>query len=639
MLKIEIRKHQQKDKQGINVVVSCNNGIATYISGTEDPKWYDITKDVSGLDSLQITEEYITGEKNNEKAATTSITIGFDAYNLVYDYLLSTDCGFLNYFDVKITDTDLNYQFNLYELKPSNIELCDDNGCSMSVPLREVDEYKSITDKISIHDNWQGWFGGGEKDFPCMQVFTHFISTQKGITLGALAVISNYYYLINFLQENGVDLFPFDLNKTINKAYGFGRFLPTPYVRDILENAMQKVGYTLDTPFDFGRECANDVYVWSEGYYYENWEDDPVSPSGKFIYENRKIQKVTDFLNDICLLYNFTWKIEGTKLKIVPNKDIDNSDPIFEISEDDVISDCKLFSFEKNKSAGKYTYKQDPSDNATKEVINEYNDFVDYDGVTNNALLTGSIDKEVNFAPTSFWGDEFGENIGESISDMAKIILLLVLLQLALMAVGLLAGVFSATGAIPIFGAAILLGVLGIIFLNDLQSSSKFGLRSYYEFSIKHIGTGAMNVPRIVRVDPNSPDDYKHPVSILSSSISINPKYNTENIAWHNQFNATPEKAYNYPLFFDANFFGNLYDTYHEKTDNSLFVQQSNEYRNISVLLCQNYLQLSKLNESESIIGKIILYKGILYKVIKIEVNYSELIINFELKKIKNETN
>ena len=110
MLKIEIRQHQHKDSNGNNVIVDCTGGIATYIAGNvPDYNWYDITEDCIGVDGIKLGEEVPqAGSKQREKGTTTQITIGFSAYQMILDYLFATECSFLNYFDARITDTELN---------------------------------------------------------------------------------------------------------------------------------------------------------------------------------------------------------------------------------------------------------------------------------------------------------------------------------------------------------------------------------------------------------------------------------------------------------------------------------------------------------------------------------------------------
>ncbi len=634
MLKIEIRQHQHKDSNGNNVIVDCTGGIATYIAGNVyDYNWYDITDDCTGLDSIKLEEEIPqTGAKQREKGTTTQITIGFDAYQMIFDYLFATDCSFLNYFDARITDTDLNYTYKLYEIKPDNIEFCSDSGCQMTLPLREVDELKSVMEKLSINDNWQGWFGGSAKDFPCLQTFTHFDSMSKAYMIGFWAVIKN---LLTYSIIGGT--LGIDIDEVKNKAYGFGKFIPSPYIRDILENAMTKIGYTINTPFNVGGFAENDVFVYSTGYFHTDWADNPTAQSQKFIFENRMIWQLSDFLDKICELYNCIWQIVGTELVITPVKNIDNSTPVFEILEDDVVSDCKTFSFEKGKSSAVYEYSTDASDSASKEVSSMYNDVVDFDGVANNAMLTGSYKKNFRFASSSFWGDRFGRDVSEDIEDFSIYAVLLIVLLLSTIAFSFTGGIDNFIGALAVAGIAILISITSISDINNLQNHYSYD-NPHFESSLKILGYGAVNVPRIVRLEAGTPFNNAKVHKTPIGNIQINPYYNLNNVAWQNQFNffATPNYVFNYPLVFDANYFGNMYDTLHEQTDNSLFLQQSNEKRKLVVLLCKDYLLQTGINsDNDTIIGKIILYKGIKYKVLKYGISYSDNNITYELKKIK----
>lgn len=634
MLKLEIRQHQHKDSNGNNVIVDCTGGVATYIAGNvPDYNWYDITDDCTGLDSIKLGEEVPqAGSKQREKGTTTQITIGFSAYQMILDYLFATECSFLNYFDARITDTDLSYTYKLYEIKPDNIEFCSDSGCQMTLPLREIDDYKSILEKLSIHDNWQGWFGGSAKDFPCLQVFTHFESMSKAYAIGFWAVAKN---LLTYSVIGGT--LGIDLDKIKNKAYGFGKFLPSPYIRDILENAMSKIGYTINTPFNVGGFAENDVLVFSNGYFHTDWSNNPVSPSQKFIFENRMIWMMSEFLDEICKLYNCIWQIVGTELVITPIKNIDNSTPVFEILEEDVVSDCKTFSFEKGKASAVYEYSTDASDGASKEVASMYNDVVDFDGVTNNAMLQGSFDKKFRFASTSFWGDRFGRDLSEDIENFSILAVLLIILLLSTVAFSFVGGVDNWVGALVIGGIAILLSVSAIADINALQNHYGYDSPDF-ENSVKILGYGAINVPRIVRLEAGTPFDNARVSKVPISNIQINPFYNTNNTSWVSQFVffQTPSYAFNYDLIFDANYVGNMYDTLHEQTDNVMFLQQSSEKRKIVVPLCANYLNYTGINsDNNTITGKVIEYLGLKYKVLKYEINYTDYTITFDLKKIK----
>ena len=643
MLKIEIRKHQHVDKNGNNVLIDCTNNIATYIPGTiPNNSWIDITEDCENLESLEISEKQPDSQnKQREKGATSQIVIGFDAYNIVISWLMATPCSFLNYFDARITDTDLNYEYKLYEIKPDNIEMCDDDGCRLTVPLRESDNLKNIVDKLSIHDNWQGWFGGGAKDFPCIQVFKHLNAMVKAFTIGAWAVVD----AIKALSLIGLFI---DISKLYKKVYGFGNFLPTPYIRDILKNCMSKVGYTINTPFDVGKFAEHDVFVYSNGYYHTNYDDQsPLTPSQKFLFENRLVWQLSDFLEAVCELYCCIWVISGTTLYIIPKKDNNQSEPVFEILEEDVISDCKTFSFEKGKAGGNYEYSKDGTDAGSGETINEYNDVVDFDGVTNNAMLEGLFDKKFRFSSSSFWGDSFGEDISEQIENYSIVVAVMMAITLSCIALSFLSGApaaniaaggFAVSAAIVVSATALITGV-AIAFINSLNNDNKYGYNNpHFRGSLKTIGTGSIFTPRIIRLNPGSNTRNAKPVIINSDSIQQNPYYNTSGTPWRNQWAGYGygdfRDAFNYPLFFDSNYKGNMYDTLHEKVDNAMFLAQSNESRKIILPLCDYYLIKTGVNnDNSSIIGKIILYKNTRYKVVDLQIKYTDVSITFNLKK------
>jgi hypothetical protein len=224
--------------------------------------------------------------------------------------------------------------------------------------------------------------------------------------------------------------------------------------------------------------------------------------------------------------------------------------------------------------------------------------------------------------------------------------LVMIVLTLAVISVNITFGAPAAIGGGGgfllsgwlILTIATTLALTGFAWINDLQSNSQFGTGGYYKYSIKVIGTGSIFTPRIIRTNPSSENNYKHPITQPSSSIAINPQYNVNNIAWKNQWTSGHGdflEAYNYPLFFDSNYLGNMYDTLHRQTDNALFLQQSNERRTIVIPLCEDFLNKLGLDLDEnSIMGKVILLKGVNYKVLSVSVSYNDYSIKLDLKKI-----
>ena len=63
---------------------------------------------------------------------------------------------------------------------------------------------------------------------------------------------------------------------------------------------------------------------------------------------------------------------------------------------------------------------------------------------------------------------------------------------------------------------------------------------------------------------------------------------------------------FNFPLFFDANYFGELYNNYHEKVDNGLFMTDTNQSRTVTIPLCCENLELLGITDEDIAIGKVI---------------------------------
>ena len=439
----------------------------------------------------------------------------------------------------------------------------------------------------------------------------------------------------------------FDYDRIKRKAYGFGYFLPLVPIRDILQNGMSKINYTIDTPFDIGKELANDCHLVSKGAFHKDFDkDDATSPSQKFLFENRSLQTIGSFLDDICLLYNMKWQIVNQKLIIKFIKDIDNSNPVVEILEENTFSSCRNFVFNKSKGAGSYKYSDDPTDQASNTTINAYNDSVDFDGKTNNALLNGIFEKDFNFSSSSFWGDRFGADVSEEIETFATIIAISFASVLASLSVAIALGapagnvggpgfIFTA-GVIALAVTALL--VVAISSINDLQNNNNYGDgNNHFRGSLKLFGDGSINKPRIIRVDQNSDGNNKKPVQIGVNDIVKNPYYNLDNVNWKDQFTSTYdtlESAFNFPLYFDAKFEGNLYE-YHEASDNAFFLNQTNELRTIQVILCKDTLIAIGLNDdNNNILGKLITFKGSKYKVLNYEISYQNFSIKLQIKRV-----
>jgi hypothetical protein len=472
---LRIRKHQFFDESGkitgtigtpVNVTCSATTPfIATYVAGTVPQTWIDV-ENVEGLDSLELEyKEAENGQKGRDKGSSTSIIITGQQAQDIKDWILATPCSMLNFWDAQLYDENCDIIYENFELKPDNMEWClDDEGneeCTVEMPLREVDKKKSALQKVIMTDDWQGWFNGKgttpslKRDFNSIEV----VITNTGIQG---AIIGGFYVFVKSLPILGTIISAiFNIDDVITEAMGFGYFHPVPTIRELLQNALGKLNMTLDTnsPFETGNELENDcIFYPRAGDYHRRLDKACISPSLKFIWNNRDLTTLEDFINEICKVYSMKWYIVNNVLYFEFNKDSFNLTPIGTITEYEKL--CKTFSFEKRKGYGDYRYTVDPADQKSNAIEIAYNDIVDYDGNVSNELLEGKKENRVMFAPTSFWGDGFGDDTLNTMTGFMKIVSIVLYGMITLVAAQgiIFVGVGTPVGFI-ILGGITLVGI------------------------------------------------------------------------------------------------------------------------------------------------------------------------------------
>lgn len=611
-LKIEIRRHQFLNKENQDVILSCSGvNVAEWVSGAVDGTWYDVTEDTDGLDQFSLIVRQDGGtEKFSESAASLQITFTGSASELINEWLFETPCSYINFFDVRVTDLICGVVYSGYELKPDNIETCDGDGCYFTLSLREgEDKYRELK-KLSIHDNWQNWFSeDGNKSHPTFQVVIQQEPIATGMK-GALLLFAIAVPVVGTVVKAVANI-----NEKFKKMLGFGRYHAAPKVYDILLNACMKIGLTLDTPFNPSNPLHNDcLFVPYAGAYHTNFKDRPEyreSPSTKHIWNNRYIWQVTDFIDELCKLYAMKWDIINGVLIIKPFKDIILEDESFTVT--DAQSVCYEFDLNKKPSFGRYEYSIDGGDSASNQVQILYNDIVDYDGVAQNPMLEGSVTKQVRFASTGFYCDSFGENyINEAIETM-KMGALAVLGSLLIAAASLIAGIDNWIAAAALTVAVGL--TTGLIITEANKIRNRYGCDTPFAGIIRVWGAGSVSVPRIIRWDDSSPMNNAKAVGTYTSAIEINTKYNTNSIQYPNQFSGSGtyqqvDRVWNYPLYFDSWYKGNLYENYHEVVDNPLIVNIGYQLATIEIpLCCENIEAVGTSQEGATIVGKVVKIK------------------------------
>lgn len=582
-LRLYLRQHQFVNDVG-NVVVQCNpDGTAEYVPGTVDPTWYDFTEHVRGLDQLGLSWDEVNagnegastetspGGSNYDKGISVELTFNDAAYTFIYGWLLATACGSLNIVDVRIVDELNGVIYRVFEIKADNIvERPFDAPCELRVQVREADAAWHCVHKTFIWDNWQGWFqDGSSKQHPC---FLTAVEPRPRLIASArmgLSIFGQTIPLISALFNENDNAFRRILN--------VDNFVAAPLVRDIIDNVIGKCGMTADTIFHdplspYYNLC---LYHPSAGAWHVNDGINVLSPALWYHFDNRWNVTLAEFLDQLKPVFKAEWYVTPNNTLVFKNEAVfRNTTPIYDFTLPGALPMWEYeltFNGVKKPAYGRYQYTLDASDFASQEAQPLYNDVVDYDGPADNLMLEGSRSHSLDFAATGFVRDAKarGDYMRDLIND-GETVAYAVLILLGVIVAALVAGVASAVA-----GAA-LAATFGIWAANiadkadDLRDN--FGSAVYtgaVRLTSDQTGSPrlllwdgvAMNRAKVVQVDPDAlvPNTYYNPDADPYTDL--------------NTFRYSPVGGlflFNYPMYFDSMFIGNLFDRFHDALDNPL---------------------------------------------------------------------
>lgn len=589
-LTIELRRHQLVNEDG-NVVVQCNpDGTAEYVPGTVDDSWLDVTTLTEGLEKLDLSWDAVnsgaSGDPNlsvNEagtnydKGLSAELTFHDAAFQFIYDWLLDSMCGTLNRVDVRITDQLCRRKYRIFEIKADNLGYKPyDAPCEFVVNLREADPVWHCVHKTFIWDNWQEWFlDGGSKQHPC---FLTAVEPRPRLIASARMGLSIFGQTIPVISAF------FDENDNVfRRILNVDNFVDAPLVRDIISNVCDKCGLDVDTLFHDEDSPYHNLCLFNPcaGVWHTNDSDGVTSPALWFHLENRWNITLAEFLDKLKPVFDAEWYVTPNSTLVFRNKtDFLNLAPILDF----VASDLNIWELEytfigdKKPAYGRYQYTPDASDLASQEVQNIYNDIVDFDGPTDNLMLEGNVSMLVEFAPTGFVRD--GKARGDYMRDLindGETVAYAILVLLGVITASLLAGVLSAGAGAAL---AIFIGIWVINIANkasDLRGT--FGSATYtgaVRITSDQVGTPrlilwdglSLNRAKVVKVDP---DDIV-PAAFYNPDLDSWTDLNTV------QYNPVGGLfVFNYPMYFDSMFEGNLFDRFHDALDNPLKSADSNQ--------------------------------------------------------------
>lgn len=631
------------DGPTVNVIVQCAplTGYAEYVPGDVDnvtpfagiipvSGWYDFTDFIEpdGINKLSFTWDKVnSGDSNNsttsedgsnyDKGITSDLTFFDSGYQFVYNWLILTECQILNCVEVKIVDLiarslnpDPSGNYRLFEIKNDNLEYAPvDAPCQFQIKLREQDNNWHCIHKNFIWDNWQHWFeDSGVKTHPC---FLTCIEPRPRLVQSArMALLLFFHSLPATVIIDWITGAP-SIEEHARKVLNANRFVDAPLVRTYIENIAGKCGLLMDTIFDTGKDWERlCLYFPQAGYMHESDDDAAVSPSLSYHFDNRWLITIADLLDKLKIVFAAEWYVTPLNTIVFKyTKDLINLLPIYDFTLPDSVPIYGLrytFNGDKKPAYGSYQYSDDGSDLASQEMSTLYSDIIDYDGPANNPMLEGEKVKNFEFAPTGFVRDGRSKDYMKLLIEDGKFGALIITAILAIIVAALTGGIVTiiSGGVLTI----LIFLTVGDLLLKTTALKNEFVDGPTYTGAVRLTSEQTLT-PRLILWDGLSEQRAK-----VETRVGLpvpNPFYNPALVPYNvkNQVQEDNPSAiiYNYPLYIDGDFYGNLYSKYHDPIDNPLKSLETHQDATFYLDLCEEMLNLFGVFQNQyAVIGKIL---------------------------------
>jgi len=621
----------------INVIVTADpgTGAAMYIAGDVDNTtpfmgiepvdgWYDLSNYIEEEEKMSFTWDKTnqgdtknseTSEQgsNYDKGLTANLLLIDKAFQFVHDWLILFDYQVINCVEVKIIDLiargnvgptgDPAGNYRLFEIKADNLDYApQDEPCQVHVKLREQDLIWHCIHKTPIVDDWQRWFnkdGTSTKEHP---TFLAAIEPRPRLVQSARMALMMFFHGV----KNGI--FPLGFlidwitdapspNEDARRIMNLNRFIEAPFIHTYIENVALKCGMTMDTVFDTGREWENLCLLFPRsGEMHESEADAITSPALTFHYENRWLITVPDLLDKLKVLFNAEWYVTPqSKIVFAYKKDLIQLAPIYDFTLPDAVPFYHLrYTFNGNKrpAYGEYKYQTDPVDEASQEINALYSEAIGFDETGNNPMLEGELQRIFDFGATGFLRDGRSKDYTRLLIQDGKFGAMILIVIIAIISAAVLLSNLSLV-TIPL-SAAIIAFLWATVTAIATQAN-----RFEDDFINNDIYTGAVRmtaeqttVPRVLLWDGVEMNRAK---VVRRTTLPIaNPYYNTRDVKYDVKNDISKDNPgpyiFNYPLYFDGDYYGNMFPNYFDVIDNPLKSKESNQTAHIEVDLCPEML-------------------------------------------------
>ncbi|WP_378178570.1 hypothetical protein [Chryseobacterium zhengzhouense] len=577
----KLQMYHQNITQPIYYVGTNPNSLQIVNGLIPNNDWIEFTSDAENIDKINLSWRLrengaeAKSTSNLEKGSSDQITFVNKAYLYIKEWLNDHVSAPLNGIEVRLQVE--GGVFSDFVIKNDGLSYCDDDTCTIDLMLKQKDDVYSCIQTTLIADNHSGMFSGSYQHprmAYCDEFRPSWLLTVLWSWMAIQGVVTQITYtslypviwlIINIINAIIAVLrtLGFKKIKKIDKpirpdelwdrmkedmimAGGCGREHPSPLVRDYISNVCSKCGVKVNAQsiplfFNPTSDYYNMVMMSAEVKKGVKYED----TSTYWLDDNKPLWTLDMFLNELKPVFNAKCYIKNNTLYFA-RKDFDNNNSyIYDFTGNDrsliVEGICYTWNEEKKRAYANGGYATDAFDNMSMDAKSRFNDIVEWNNPI-NPMLEGEANKIFNsFAAARFRQDGV---LKDYIAEALKYIWI----------------------------AAAISGGLANLLLVPLRNK----MREYkYNLIIQN---DTLTMPKLLIWDGQSKRSakvkwqYQFNGSMPPANGVNNPTGRTykqvhqDDIEYDDYYNEN-NKLINYPLAFDANFTGNLYDRFHQIDD------------------------------------------------------------------------
>lgn len=417
-----------------------------------------ITGRIDGLESFKVTIENKTDDNRIAKSFSSELTFYDDGFDLIKANLIDDPNGFTNSIDVTVYDSCCQEPVFVGMIRGDSIDWCDP-GCSVTANLIEEEEAINCVKSTLIWDNHNGFMNQDQPAIRyCLEMRPVFIQVVIlwlafilnialiGILIPIIAVVFVIFGIIYIICSiisaiasvipgvsgpdcndgwtnpiNIINNILDGLDSLQDSLIGCGRFHPSPFVRDYIQNACSKCGLTFQSSIlnDPASIYYNLAYMSAE---VEKGRKNN-STNFKLIEGNEPLFTLEIFLSDVVApLFAAKWEIKNGLLILEREDFFQNTATwinTFDLDQAERLIDgvvCYNWIDEDRAAFGRFEYTKDGQEYVGNEASPRFNDIVEWNDPP-NPIQSGEFKFQTPTAPSRFRDDDIEVDVYSFFAD------------------------------------------------------------------------------------------------------------------------------------------------------------------------------------------------------------------------------